>query len=320
MPVSQDTSHNSEDTTSSISLLRICNNLWQFTRPHTLYGTFLSVTSITTLALQSSTSPSISLMLPAYLTALIPALLLNVYITGLNQYYDVAIDRINKPFLPLPAGLMTKNDAAAVITFSLLSGLAFCFAPFATPALRTVLLGSTILGTVYSMPPFRFKRFALLASIAILTVRGFLVNMGFFLHAATLLGSSSIPPLVVFATAFFTFFGIVIALLKDAPDIRGDRTFGIRTFSVRLGAKTIFNFCAITLVCMFSVAAMYYFRASKSLLGGVLAALTHLIVAVFLGKRAYHVDTENSNDIYKFYMLSWKTFYLEYLLLPIATL
>lgn len=309
-----------EPEKDSISVLRIVNSLWQFTRPHTFYGTFLSVTSITTLALRSSPFLTIPRLLPTFLTALIPALLINVYITGLNQLHDVEIDKINKPFLPLPAGLMTKNDAAAVIIMSLLSGLAFCFVPLATTALRAVLIGSTILGTLYSMPPFRLKRFAVLASVAILTVRGFLVNVGFFLHATAITGVSTLPPLVVFATAFFTIFGIVIALLKDAPDIRGDRTFGIRTFSVQLGARTVFSFCAMTLVCMFSIAAVYYFRTSKTLFGGILAALTHLLVAFVLAKRALSVDVENSEDIYRYYMFSWKTFYLEYLLLPLATL
>ena len=31
---------------------------------------------------------------------------------------------------------------------------------------------------------------------------------------------------------FFTIFGTVIALVKDVPDVPGDRQFGIRSFSV----------------------------------------------------------------------------------------
>lgn len=294
--------------------------MWQFTRPHTIYGTLISVTSVSILALQASSKIAIVPFLSAFATALIPALLLNIYIVGLNQFYDVEIDRINKPYLPIPAGVMTMRDAAAVVTASLVSGLSFCLSPLSTVALRTVLVGSTVLGTLYSIPPFRLKRFALLASIAILSVRGVLVNIGFFLHAAHAVGVQGLTPLVAFATVFFMIFGIVIALLKDVPDVHGDRIFGIRTFSVRLGARAVFNACAVTLVAMFSVAAMYCFRISKSSLGGIAVATAHFLVAAVLGRQALAVDTESPKEIYKFYMSSWKAFYLEYLLLPIAGL
>ena len=42
------------------------------------------------------------------LQALVPALLMNVSIVGLNQLYDVEIDKINKPYLPLASGEMTQ--------------------------------------------------------------------------------------------------------------------------------------------------------------------------------------------------------------------
>lgn len=309
--------------TSSSFLSRISAGLWKFSRPHTVYGSVIAILSLTVLARQYSPAVGLLPVLTSCLTALIPALLINVYIVGLNQLCDIEIDRINKPFLPIPAGIMTKRDAKTVVLVSLVSGLSFCFAPLATAALRVVLIGSALLGTMYSAPPFRLKRFALLASIAILVVRGVLINVAFFLHGTATGGGAAagaLPPLLKFATAFFMVFGVVIALLKDAPDIRGDRVFGIRTFSVRLGARAVFNACVSVLVAMFSVAAVFYFRMSTSLIGGVLAAAAHLLVAAELARRALLVDTDNSEQIYKFYMFSWKTFYLEYILLPMAAL
>lgn len=153
-----------------------------------------------------------------------------------------------------------------------------------------------------------------------------LVNVGFFLHGAAAGAAApaanlfSLPPLVLFATAFFMLFGIVIALLKDAPDVQGDRIYGIYTFSVRVGASTVFTACAAVLVAMFSVAAAFYFFSSRRLISGVLVGITHLLVAAVLTKRARAINTSNSKDIYNFYMFSWKAFYLEYILLPIAAL
>lgn len=229
---------------------------------------------------------------------------------------DIPIDRINKPFLPLASGAMTLSDARLTVTIALILSLAFCLAPAATPALRAVLIGSAALGTLYSAPPFRLKRFALLASISILTVRGLLVNLGFFLHASST--PLPLPAPVTFATIFFTLFGIVIALLKDVPDISGDAQFGIRTFSVTLGAPIIFRTCQALLSIMFVIAAAFYYSVSRSLLGGILVAVTHLLVAAYLAYRGNKVDPKEASQVKDFYMFSWKTFYLEYLLLPLA--
>jgi homogentisate phytyltransferase/homogentisate geranylgeranyltransferase len=48
-----------------------------------------------------------------------------------------------------------------------------------------------------------------------------------------------------FITGFMCFFSIVIALSKDIPDVEGDRVFGIRSFSVRMGKKRV-SFCKCT--------------------------------------------------------------------------
>lgn len=291
------------------SLARISRNLWAFSRPHTVYGTISSVLSISCLAFIYSPRAQ---PLAFLLIALIPALLLNIYIVGLNQYYDIHIDNINKPFLPLASGALTKADAKFTIALSLVSGLLFCFSSFATPALRVVLIGSAVIGTLYSAPPIRLKRFPLLASIAILSVRGLLVNLGFFLHGSA---STTIPPTVLFASVFFTFFGIVIALLKDVPDIKGDVAFGIRTVSVRIGSQKVFRICVSTLVCMFLVGSLFYFKTARSVVGQVIAII-HVAVAAILWAKSRKVSTSVSEQVYKYYMFTWKTFYLEYLLLP----
>lgn len=294
------------------SVARIIPNLYSFSRPHTIYGTTISILSLTILAcITTATTPVQALI--SLVTTLPPAWLLNVYIVGLNQLYDRDIDAVNKPYLPLPSGKMTTSDAVVTILMCCVLGLSFCLVPQATRALRYVLAGSVMLGTLYSMPPFRLKRFALLASIAILSVRGALVNICFFLHVTR---GAFVPPILRFATLFFTMFGIVIALLKDVPDIHGDRLYGIRTFSVRLGARTVFNVCVRTLMGMYLVAGLYYMK------GGTLATivgLVHLGLAWFVWKRSRSVS-EEGEEVFKYYMMIWKLFYLEYGLLLLAAL
>jgi homogentisate phytyltransferase / homogentisate geranylgeranyltransferase len=284
-------------------------------------------------------------------TALVPALLINVYIVGLNQVFDVQIDAINKPHLPLAAGDLSMRDAVLIVVGTLVAGLAFCFAPGATPALRSVLIGSALLGTLYSAPPFRLKRFALLASVCILSVRGLLINSCFYMHSAagasagastsfartsipamlapsSLFASAStalasLPPLVSFSCAFFVLFGIVIAFLKDIPDVEGDLKFAIRTFSVQFGTRTVLRSAQAVLLCMYTAMAYVTFRVAPVRVFGTLSAVLHVIVGVILAFRGRKVATTGEGtrrSTTDFYMDVWKAFYLEYALLLLAAL
>jgi homogentisate phytyltransferase/homogentisate geranylgeranyltransferase len=172
---------------------------------------------------------------------------MNLYITGLNQISDVEIDRINKPYLPLPAGLMTMNTAVLVVALSAVGAAALTVSS-AWP-LKATVWGSFLLGTLYSMPPFRLKRFPLLAALCILVVRGSLVNFGFFSQAKMAVMGHNVGPLAmakmfpesIVLTAFFAIFGLVIAIMKDVPDVQGDKLFQIPSFSVKKGAALMFR-------------------------------------------------------------------------------
>ena len=106
----------------------------------------------------------------------------------------------------------------------------FRMQPFATEALQATLLGSAFLGTIYSLSPFRLKRFPLLAATCIFSVRGLLINVGFYAHAlvssfgglgGTLLSLPLRDVRCGMAALFFVVFGVIIALMKDVPDLKG---------------------------------------------------------------------------------------------------
>ena len=221
--------------------------LWDFTRPHTIVGSAISVIFLFLYAIPEHLWFT-KQFLDAISSAMIPSLLMNLYITGLNQVTDVNIDKINKPYLPIAAGRLSIELGSLIVVSSLLMSL--YFSRSAIWPLKFTLLGSGILGTIYSLPPFRLKRFPLLAAFCILVVRGSLVNMGFFVQAKMQVLGLQIPDLVtackafpecVFLTAFFALFGVVIALMKDVPDVEGDKVNSIPSFSVELGAGKIFR-------------------------------------------------------------------------------
>ena len=271
---------------------------------------------------------------------------MNLYITGLNQVTDVEIDKVNKPYLPIASGDLSKGRGILVIVVSLIGSLLLI--KDSLWPLKSVVVGSGILGTLYSMPPFRLKRFPLLAAFCILVVRGSLVNMGFFFQAkAVLLASQNqqlprslwqacaLYPESLLLTAFFAIFGVVIALCKDVPDIEGDRKNNIASFSVQLGASAMFRIATGLLSALLAASAVGSWVAagvavsaasavaksslamtvvaSRVALGSALGAL-----AVDVGQRASRVDTSQPKEVFEYYMHVWKVFYGCYLLLPLV--
>jgi homogentisate phytyltransferase/homogentisate geranylgeranyltransferase len=95
---------------------------YQFTRPHTILGTAVSILSVSVLALQGQAWSNSALA--ALWQALSSALLMNVSIVGLNQCFDVEIDKVNKPYLPLASGEFNMATGVALVVVSALASLA----------------------------------------------------------------------------------------------------------------------------------------------------------------------------------------------------
>ena len=124
------------------------------------------------LAIQSPAQLLSAPVQAGFLWALVSALLMNVCIVGINQVYDVEIDRVNKPELPLPSGDMSLPTAISVVVTSGLAALALGATTGSAPLMATLVL-SLALGVAYStdLPFLRWKRHPLLAAMCILVVR-----------------------------------------------------------------------------------------------------------------------------------------------------
>jgi homogentisate phytyltransferase/homogentisate geranylgeranyltransferase len=221
--------------------------LWRFTRPHTIIGSALAIPALHLLAAPTYASAFSPRSLSSIGFAMIPALLMNLYITGLNQVTDVEIDKINKPNLPIAAGDLSLRGGIIIVVIALILSLLMGVSHpvFGSQGLNLALWFSGIMGTLYSLKPFRLKRFPFLAAFCIVTVRGGVINAGFFAHAkfAAFGKSASVIEYLLsdrqcmLSSLYFAMFGLVIALMKDVPDVKGDALSNVRTFSVRLGQK-----------------------------------------------------------------------------------
>ncbi|KAJ0089700.1 hypothetical protein Patl1_12551 [Pistacia atlantica] len=202
-------SKSEDDGDNATSFLEVfsqkLNAFYRFSRPHTVIGTIIGILSV-------------SLLPVVNVADLTPT-----FFMGLLKLFDVEIDKVNKPYLPLASGDFSMGTGTVIVSAALLMSLGMGIISKSPPLVFALLIGG-LLGTVYSVehPFLRWKRHPFLAASCIL--------FKYVLGRPIVITKS-----LLFATAFMCFFSTVIALFKDIPDIDGDRYFGIQSFSVSLG-------------------------------------------------------------------------------------
>ena len=281
--------------------------LWRFSRPHTIIGTTLSIIGLYVLVAEEATAPP----LWDLACTLVAGWCVNVFIVGINEITDVEIDRVNKPYLPLASGELSMAGARWIVGVSAVLPVAMALTQGAVET-AAVLAGLAI-GAAYSLPPVRLKRFPLLASLCITGVRAIVVNLGVALHFT----GGGVPAGVWALTLFVLPFAFAIAVLKDVPDLEGDRSHHIRTFTVRLGGRAVLRMGLAAL----AVAYLGMAILGPLLLEGaqpVVLAGTHLLVLAVLLRAGLRADPADPDGFTRFYMLVWKAFFLEYVLVPLA--
>jgi homogentisate phytyltransferase/homogentisate geranylgeranyltransferase len=112
--------------------------------------------------------------------------------------------------------------------------------------------------------------------------------------------------------------------MKDVPDAVGDALFNIRSFTVRIGQKSVFTAMRRVLTGLFFGVSASFIRLSMIaptnviLMCRSIVALSAFAAGISVRQEAKNVDAENSDMVYNYYMHLWKMFYLSYLVLPFA--
>ena len=295
--------------------------LWRFSRPHTLIATGASILGIYVIAASELPAFAIGDGLGDLGLTLIAGALVNVYIVGLNQLEDVDIDRINKPGLPIAAGDLSVGHARGIVVASgtAATALALTQGWVELAAVATAMA----IGTAYSSPPLRLKRFPAIAAASISIVRAVVVNVGVYEHFAASLGGraelSALPAPIVALTVFVLPFSLAIAVLKDVPDAKGDRRFGIATFTVKLGPRRAVGIGLAALTAGYLGMAVLGPLAVPEANPWVLV-VGHLAALAALWTWALQGNLRDQQGLTRFYMRVWLLFFLEYALMPAAVL
>ncbi|MDD4894568.1 MAG: UbiA family prenyltransferase [Candidatus Omnitrophica bacterium] len=162
------------------------------------------------------------------LIGVLSAAILNAASNVNNQYFDLEIDKINKPFRPLPSARISKKNT--IIFAFLLYFVALVLSWVINLQFFLIVLVTAALTFFYSAPPLRIKQYPFLSNICIALPRGMLLIVA---------GWSIIKPVFHiepwFIGLIFALYLFGAATTKDFSDIEGDKRFGVKTLPVLYG-------------------------------------------------------------------------------------
>lgn len=278
------------------------HTIWKFSRPHTIIGSIVSI--VVLFLLQGGRLSEHFMFLFA---TLLSALACNICITGLNQIIDVALDKINKPNLPIASGELDMETAKKIVFIA--GMIALVVSALLHWVLFLLILVILLLGIAYSVPPIQFKKHHLPAALSITIVRGVLVNIGMAIHFAGLIhGNFVIQPVIYPLTLFISAFSLAIAWYKDLPDRAGDAHFGYKTFPLLYSPKLALYLGAVIVLSAYAYCIFWCFKASEQLLLYSLIALSIGFLSQVLAVRLNELAS-----IKRFYQLFWIFFFATYL-------
>lgn len=203
------TSHDSsisqfQDSKSKVRLADKVHSFIQISRP---LNCLIAVLGVFAGAYISTSSPIP--LLPEIILATIAATLATAGGNTINDYFDFEIDRINKPWRPLPSGALSMD---AVLSFAIFA--------FGT-ALATAILVNWLCATIAAINIFLLsvynrwlKRYGFTGNICVAYLVGSL-----FLFGAAAVGISRLS-IILFVMAFLSTFGREV--VKDIEDMKGD--------------------------------------------------------------------------------------------------
>ncbi|WP_298403912.1 (bacterio)chlorophyll synthase [uncultured Chloroflexus sp.] len=149
---------------------------------------------------------------------------------SINDYFDRELDAINDPQRPIPAGIVTLNEARwnwiVLGTATMLVSLVF-----GQPLIVFFAFVGIVLSVIYSMPPIKLKKHFWLGPPA--------VGLG-YVSMSWMAGHLIFAPL--------TWQSVVVALingglaagllfLNDIKSVEGDRRLGLKSLTVAIGVK-----------------------------------------------------------------------------------
>jgi geranylgeranylglycerol-phosphate geranylgeranyltransferase len=167
----------------------------------------------------------------------------------INDYYDIEIDKINRPERPIPRGAITLKQAKFLWIITSLIGITIAVLHslvFNIGFLNIIIVVFFVfIGWVYAAWG---KKSGFIGNIIVS------ISFSIGLIYGAVLNNSNVPPYIFF---FFltSFFLLLSREIKGCEDIEGDRKQGVKTLAIQIGIKksTIFSLIFAILALIFFI-------------------------------------------------------------------
>lgn len=222
--------------------------------------------------------------LPQYLLTATLLVCMTSAACAINDYWDLAKDRINHPDRPLPSGRLSLQQAwwAAVVLFSCaaIAALPLGFSPFVLVVISIILLWNYSHLLAYSGI---FGNVIVAATIAALIFLGSLVARR--------------PFAMLYPMGFLFCYALAREIIWDVHDAEGDRTQGIVTLANEWGNRAAFAIAwGLLGVLMGSIPVVLRLRTMAHPL---LFAIFSAIALLTLGMALAHYQQQRSESAYQ---------------------
>ncbi|MFX1570466.1 MAG: geranylgeranylglycerol-phosphate geranylgeranyltransferase [Promethearchaeota archaeon] len=150
----------------------------------------------------------------------------------INDYYDIEIDKINRPERPIPRGSITLKQAKVLWIVTSLIGI---FIAIFNSLLFNIGYLNIVIAVFFAFIGWLYaawgKKSGFFGNIIVST------SFSIGLIYGAVLNNSIIPPYIYFffLTAFFLLLSREI--IKGCEDIEGDKNEGVKTLAIRIGIK-----------------------------------------------------------------------------------
>jgi len=216
------------------------------------------------------------------------------FAVGINDYYDIEIDKIANPLRPLITEKLTRKD---VKLFSIIMGTISLILAILCDIISgkfgiTILTGIyLVLAIGYSMPPIRIKTRTPFSSFVIAIVTSECILIGGVLN--------QMPLLSIIYAILLGFIVLFISAAKDFKDVEGDKLAQIPTIPVKYGTdKAALIFQIINIISYSSLFCLYFFQPLAWFFS-VYICLVIVVNIVIFQRLKRNPSKENAELIYR---------------------
>lgn len=163
----------------------------------------------------------------------------------INDYFDVKIDRINKPERVLPAGKLSPNSA--LLLYILFSIIALLLSAEINLSAFLIVVFACLMLFLYS---YKLKKIILMGNLTV----------AFFTGLAFIFGGVAVGnwQAGIFPALFAFFVNLIREIVKDAEDVKGDKMAGVVTLPQKYKTEKVI-FIIITLTVLLIVLTTFPF-------------------------------------------------------------